>query len=116
MHMRSRVPQGALERLEPDTGKLVRPVLRGLGSSNAPWLPDQITVAMLGEDDLYVPLRTLTEYLGLAWSPQRRRVERDEVLARKVRMLVIHGTDGRPREMTCLPLETIAGWFFGLTA
>lgn len=77
---------------------------------------DQITVAMVGEDDLYVPLRTLTEYLGLAWSPQLRRLERDEVLARKVRMLVIHGTDGRPREMTCLPLETIAGWLFGLTA
>lgn len=52
--MRNRVPQGALERLEPDTGKLVRPVLRGLGSSNAPWLPDKITVALVGEDDVSV--------------------------------------------------------------
>jgi hypothetical protein len=76
---------------------------------------DQITVALVGEEDLFVPLRTLTEYMGLSWSPQRRRVERDEVLARKVRMLTIHGADGRPREMTCLPLEMLPGWLFGLT-
>jgi hypothetical protein len=76
---------------------------------------DQITVALVGEDDLFVPLRTLTEYMGLAWSPQRRRVERDEVLAKKVRMLTIHGADGRPREMTCLPLDMLPGWLFGLT-
>jgi hypothetical protein len=76
---------------------------------------DQITVALVGEEDLFVPLRTLTEYMGLTWSPQRRRVERDEVLAKKVRMLTIHGADGRPREMMCLPMEMLPGWLFGLT-
>ena len=29
-----------LKRLEPYAGKLARTVLRGLGRSNAPWLPD----------------------------------------------------------------------------
>lgn len=35
----NRVPQGTFERLEPDDGKLSRPVLRGLGGSDAPRLP-----------------------------------------------------------------------------
>jgi len=33
--------QGAFERLEPDDAKVSSPVPRGLGGSNAPWLPDQ---------------------------------------------------------------------------
>jgi len=32
--------QGAFERLEPDDAKVSRPVPRGLGGSNAPWLPN----------------------------------------------------------------------------
>lgn len=76
---------------------------------------DKITVALVGDEELYVPLRTLTEYLGLTWSPQLRRVDRDEVLAKSARMLTIHGTDGRPREMMCLPLDMLPGWLFGLT-
>jgi hypothetical protein len=31
--------KGPFERLEPDVGKLASPVLRGLGGSNAAWLP-----------------------------------------------------------------------------
>jgi hypothetical protein len=32
---------GPYERLEPDDAKVSSPVPRGLGGSNAPWLPDQ---------------------------------------------------------------------------
>lgn len=76
---------------------------------------DKLTVALAGEDDLYVPLRSLTEYLGLDWSSQYRRVQRDSVLSRSVRNLTIHGTDGRPRDVICLPLDKLAGWLFGIT-
>jgi transposase len=37
---RNRVPRGALERLERHNAKALRAVLRGLGVSNGPWLPD----------------------------------------------------------------------------
>ena len=36
--------RGALQRLEPDEGKLSRPVLRGGGGSNAVSLPDNWSV------------------------------------------------------------------------
>ncbi len=35
--------KAALERLEPCVGKLTSTVLMGLGFSNEPWLPDQIS-------------------------------------------------------------------------
>ena len=76
---------------------------------------DQITVALVGEDEPYVPLRTLAEYLGLEWSSQYRRVQRDSVLARRIRTLTVHGADGKLRDMLCLPLDKLAGWLFGLT-
>ena len=37
--------RGALQRLEPDDGKLSRPVLRGGSGSNAALLPDKTTGA-----------------------------------------------------------------------
>ena len=33
--------QGSFERLEPDDVKVSSPVPRGLGGSNAPWLPER---------------------------------------------------------------------------
>jgi hypothetical protein len=39
----ARPVKGAFERLEPCAGKLACGVLRGLGGSNAPWLPDHLT-------------------------------------------------------------------------
>jgi hypothetical protein len=36
----ARPTRGAFEMLEPCEGRLSRTVLRGLGASNGPWLPD----------------------------------------------------------------------------
>lgn len=46
---------------------------------------DQITVALVGEDEPYVSLRTLAAYLGLEWPSQYRRVQCDSALARSIR-------------------------------
>jgi hypothetical protein len=44
MKYQSRVRQnGRLQRLERCAVKVARTVLRGLGGSNAPWLPDEAT-------------------------------------------------------------------------
>jgi hypothetical protein len=76
---------------------------------------EPITVALVG-DTPYVALRTFTDYLGLDWSAQRQRTERDEVLSGEVRPLVMTGADGKQREMLCLPLEFLPGWLFGSVA
>ncbi len=79
---------------------------------------DQISVALVSEgeeSEVYVPLRTITEFLGLGWGSQFNRLQRDEVLKARVRMVTIHGADGRPREMVCLPLDLLPGWLFGIT-
>lgn len=76
---------------------------------------DPITVALAG-DEMFVPLRSLTEFLGLEWSSQFRRVQRDEILASRVQRVVMTGADGRQREMICLPLDLLPGWLFGITS
>jgi hypothetical protein len=76
---------------------------------------DPITVALAGEE-MFVPLRALTEFLGLEWSSQYRRVQRDEILASRVQLVAMTGADGRQREMICLPLDLLPGWLFGITS
>jgi hypothetical protein len=79
---------------------------------------DQISVALVGEgeeSEVYVPLRTITEFLGLGWGSQFNRLQRDEVLKGRVRMVTVHGADGRPRDMISLPLDLLPGWLFGIT-
>jgi uncharacterized protein YqgV (UPF0045/DUF77 family) len=75
---------------------------------------DGITVALVG-DDVYVPLRALTDFLGVDWTAQWRRVQRDVVLARYVRQVTMTGADGKQRDLVCLPLEYLPGWLFGIT-
>ncbi len=77
---------------------------------------DPIAVALGADNDVYVPIRTIAEFLGLDWSSQYKRIQRDEVLAERGRMVVITGADGRPRPMFSLPLDLLPGWLFGITA
>jgi hypothetical protein len=73
-------------------------------------------VVVLGQDNaLYVPVRSIAEFLGLDWPSQYKRIQRDEVLADRVHMVMMTGPDGRPRPMVCLPLDLLPGWLFGIT-
>jgi hypothetical protein len=76
---------------------------------------DQITAARVPNDEIVVPLRPVADALGLAWGSQNNRIQRDEVLARRVRKVLMHGADGRAREMVCLPIDLLPGWLFGVT-
>src|SRR5215204_475992 len=75
---------------------------------------DEIPVAQLDAGDLYVPLRPLTDYLGLDASAARRRVARDPVLAGRARDVMITAADGKRYSMLCLPLHLLPGWLFGV--
>jgi hypothetical protein len=80
---------------------------------------DEVLAALVeeqGERQVYVPVRPLCEYLGLAWGSQRNRLRRDDVLSQVVKGVFITNTPGGRQEMLCLPLEFLPGWLFGLDA
>jgi hypothetical protein len=78
---------------------------------------DEITAALvkIGEQNslVYVPIRPICNYLGLDWSSQRKRLNRDEIL-KESQGVVIMTTPGGVQEMLCLPLELLPGWLFGV--
>jgi hypothetical protein len=75
---------------------------------------DAIPVAIVG-DEAFVPLRQITDFLGLNWSGQYLRVQRHEILARHVRKVAMTAADGKRYESLCLALEYLPGWLFGVT-
>jgi hypothetical protein len=75
---------------------------------------DRINLLLL-EDTAYVPLRPITDFLGLAWSSQRQRTLRDNVMKKRVKNIIITATDDNQREMMCLPLDLLPGWLFGIS-
>lgn len=77
---------------------------------------DQILVALMQDDELYVPLRMITEFLGLDWSAQYRRIQRDDILARRGRLVLLATAIRGDREMICLPIDLLPGWLFGISA
>ena len=80
---------------------------------------DELTAVLVrvgGEEQVFVPIRPLCEYLGVDWSAQYRRLSRDPVLGDAQATVAITATDGRVREQVCLPLEYLNGWLFGVSA
>src|SRR5689334_3362524 len=63
----------------------------------------------------YVPVRPICEALGLTWSSQYMRINRDPVLAEAARSVLITRTEAGERTLTCLPLDMLPGWLFGLS-
>ena len=84
---------------------------------------DEITAVVVERNDkqeIYVPLRPICDYLGVDWSAQRQRVNRDPVLSKYVSGVVITPTPlskyTNPQEMVCLRLDYLNGWLFGINA
>lgn len=87
---------------------------------------DELTAVVVASErgqTVYVPIRPICERLGLDWSAQRQRINRDPVLSESLMSVVITTTDmdpqsKRPRTsaMSCLPLNYLNGWLFGINA
>ena len=84
---------------------------------------DNVIAVRLSDGTVYVPVRPLVELLGIAWSAQRNRINRDPVLSDAIMSVIVTITDiktgsRRPKssEMLCLPLEYISGFLFGVNA
>ncbi|MCA9873486.1 MAG: phage antirepressor N-terminal domain-containing protein, partial [Anaerolineales bacterium] len=86
---------------------------------------DRITAVLIKvkeRREIYVPIRPVCDYLGVDWSAQYRRINRDPILAESVQGVAVTTTpslDGRGggrQEMLCLPLKFLPGWLFGISA
>lgn len=81
---------------------------------------DTITAVVAQADSrriVYVPLRPLCSFLGVAWAAQRQRILRDPVLAEQMRPVIVTITGtGQEVESLCLPLDYLNGWLFGINA
>ncbi|MCI0576033.1 MAG: ORF6C domain-containing protein [Chloroflexi bacterium] len=83
---------------------------------------DEVTAVLInvgGRQQVFVPVRPICDFLGVAWSPQRRRILRDPVLSKKVQFVTVTVTDSyrtRGLDMLCIPLDYLNGWLFGLNA
>lgn len=85
---------------------------------------DEVPAVLVQVDDsgrplVYVPVRPICDYLGVAWSAQRLRINRDPVLSETTERVIVTITDSRQtmgREMLCLPLDYLNGWLFGINA
>ncbi len=84
---------------------------------------DDLTAVLLEDGVVYIPIRPICDSLGLDWSSQVKRINRDEILSEAAMSVVVTTTDidpksRRPRtsEMLCLPLDYLNGWLFGVNA
>ena len=75
----------------------------------------RVTRTPSGQSELYVPLRQLCDYLGVSYTGQRERINRDAVLSKKLETIQI-ATGGGPQDMQCLQLDYLNGWLFGINA
>ncbi len=75
-------------------------------------------IAAEGPDaQIYVPLKPISDSLGLSWPGQSERTRRHPVLSRAI-VLVRVGADsrrGNPNALA-LPLDMLPGWLFGINA
>lgn len=63
-----------------------------------------------------VALRPVCDALGLDWQAQLQRIKRHPVLKSTVVVITTVAQDGKQRETTCLPLDKLNGWLFGISA
>ena len=69
---------------------------------------DEITAVRTGDGSVFVPIKPIIERLGLNWSGQRSRLQRDPVLNAEQRMCVIHTLRRGPQETLCIPLDYLS--------
>ncbi len=59
-----------------------------------------------------VAIKPIVEGMGLDWSAQFRRIQRDPILKEGIAMMAIPSKGGGQQQSVCLPLDLVHGWFF----
>jgi ferritin-like metal-binding protein YciE len=81
---------------------------------------DEITAVVIQtkvRQEVFVPIRPICAFLGVAWTAQRQRILRDPVLSEELTPVIVTITGtGQQVESLCLPLDYLSGWLFGINA
>jgi len=80
---------------------------------------DDIPAIIIEGGEVYVPLRPICQFLGVQWAAQSKRIKRDPILSESALSVSVMDTQSTPpqnRAMTCLPLDYLNGWLFGINA
>lgn len=64
------------------------------------------------DDGIYLALKPMVEAMGLDWSAQFRRVQRDPILAEGIAMMATPFGRGGDQECMCIRLDLVNGWLF----
>jgi hypothetical protein len=76
---------------------------------------NQTITAFMNNDAPVVAMKPIVENMGLDWRAQRQRILRHPVLSTSVVMITTQiAEDDQNREFTCLPLDMLNGWLFGV--
>lgn len=76
---------------------------------------DEIPVVVTEDGRIYVPLRSLCDFLGVGYDGQRRRIRADAILDEQMRNIIVTTPGGR-QVMACLDVDYLNGWLFGITS
>ena len=72
------------------------------------------TLVLVNEEGTpFVAMKPIVENMGLAWSPQRTKL--DEKFGATVTIIVMVAEDGRNRDMVCLPLRKLPAWLYSIS-
>ena len=82
---------------------------------------DTIIAVRVNEGSVFVPVRPICDLVGVSWPSQYNRIKRDAVLSQEAVSLSVfvtntQGVTGQQRDMTCLPLDYVSGFLFGINA
>ncbi|MBE2220380.1 MAG: ORF6C domain-containing protein [Anaerolineae bacterium] len=80
---------------------------------------DEVLAVQTKDGSVFIPVRPICDLLGVDWSAQRRRINRDPVLSEEIKSVVIAVADSYRtinREVLSLPLDYISGFLFGIDA
>lgn len=66
------------------------------------------------DDGTFLALKPMVEAMGLNWSGQFERVNRDPVLSKGIRVMRTPFGRGGAQETVCIKLDLVNGWLFGI--
>ncbi|MFJ2456571.1 phage antirepressor N-terminal domain-containing protein, partial [Pseudomonas protegens] len=75
---------------------------------------DQALTVITDSGKRLVAMKPICENIGLQWEAQRQRILRHEVLNSVTFMTKATAADGKSYEYTCLPIDYLNGWLFGV--
>ena len=69
-------------------------------------------IVVIENGEKMVPVKPICQALGVDFSTQKGKIEKDEILGLVVGLRPTTGSDGKQYEMFCIPFKFVFGWLF----